>query len=97
MTHAQTGTLVLKDAAGSYFPVSLETLEQGRVPAERKAEVEQAITAARDSAGRDDVEGYVINFVAAFCIGLTAGVLGAQLPQEPRNPWQSVKDAMRGA
>jgi hypothetical protein len=58
MTHAQTGTLVLKDATGSYFLVAQETLEQGRVPEERTAELEQMIVAAARVDAGEDVQGY---------------------------------------
>jgi hypothetical protein len=58
MTKAQTGTLVLKDATGSYFLVAQETLEQGRVPVERTAELEQMIAAAAQGDAGGDVQGY---------------------------------------
>ncbi|MGH2585464.1 MAG: hypothetical protein ACRDJE_11170 [Dehalococcoidia bacterium] len=72
MSDAQTGTLVLKDTAGNYFLVPQETLEQGRVPAEHTAEIEQAIAAAQGGAGGNDVEGYLALFAVAFVVGFTA-------------------------
>ncbi|MBI2761504.1 MAG: hypothetical protein HYX51_08775 [Chloroflexi bacterium] len=79
MTNAQTGTLVLKDRAGSYFLVTPETLEQSRVPEERRPELERLITTAAQGGG-DDVQGYVIPAIVvgmilgdAFLVGFAAG------------------------
>lgn len=58
MTNEQIAVLVLKDQAGGYFLVPRTALEQGRVPEEHRAEVEQAI-AAGGSDG-DDVQGYFL-------------------------------------
>ena len=66
MTMAQTGTLVFKNEAGDYFLLPQETLEQGRVPEEHKAEVEQAIAAAEGGAGGDDVQGHLHWFWKLF-------------------------------
>jgi hypothetical protein len=55
MTNAQTGTLVFKDQAGEYYLVPQETLEQGRVPAEHKAQIEHLI------AEQQDVQGYAMD------------------------------------
>jgi hypothetical protein len=46
MTNEQTATIVLKDKTGSYFLVPQATVEQGRVPAERKAEIERMLADA---------------------------------------------------
>jgi hypothetical protein len=51
MTNAETGTLIFKNQAGEYFLLSLDALEQGRVPEERKAEVEQILAEAGDASG----------------------------------------------
>jgi hypothetical protein len=51
MTDPQTTALVLKDQAGDYFILPTETLERGRVPAERKTEVEQLLSASDDTSG----------------------------------------------
>jgi hypothetical protein len=56
MTNTQIGGLVLKDAAGSYFLVSQEALERGRVPVEQKDEVERLVAEAAE----DDVSGHAI-------------------------------------
>jgi len=60
MTNEQTMTLVLKDAAGNYFLVSQETLEQGRVPEEHRAEVGRLVAEASTSeAGEgNDTQGH---------------------------------------
>jgi hypothetical protein len=55
MTDAQTGVLVLQDNAGEYYLLPQATLEQGRVPAEHKAEVERLLAEA-DA----DVSGYFV-------------------------------------
>jgi hypothetical protein len=74
MTNAQAGTLVFKNAAGDYFLVPQEVLEQGRVPAEHRAEVEQAIAAAQDGAGEDDVQGHILPLI--FGLAAIAGMTG---------------------
>lgn len=72
MTHAQTDTLVLQDAAGSYFLVPQVTLEQGRVPEEQKAELTRLIAAAAALGGAGgDVQGYAAPLTIA-------GALAAQ-------------------
>jgi hypothetical protein len=60
MTDAQGNMLVLKDAVGNYFLVSQETLEQGRVPEEHRAQVERLVAeASTGEAGEgDDTQGY---------------------------------------
>jgi hypothetical protein len=61
MTNPQSNTLVLKDPAGSYFLLSEETLEQGRVPAEHTAEIERLIVeAAQDGTDGEDVRGHAV-------------------------------------
>ncbi|MGH2587103.1 MAG: hypothetical protein ACRDJE_19495 [Dehalococcoidia bacterium] len=70
MTNAQTGTLVLKDTAGNYFLVSQAAVEQGRVPEEQKAEVEQILAGA-------DVSGYVRNLYEVVTTVVWAAELGA--------------------
>ncbi len=75
MTEEQTGVLVLKDTAGSYFLIARETLERGRVPTEHKAEVERLVAeAAQSGAGGDDVGGYLL----AFVIGVGIGYFGTK-------------------
>jgi hypothetical protein len=76
MTDTQTNALALKDAAGNYFLVAQETLEQGRVPAERKAEVERLIAAAQGGAGGDDAEGYILPLIFAGFVAYSVGVVG---------------------
>jgi hypothetical protein len=72
MTNEQTSTLVLKDTAGNYFLISSQIVEQGRVPEERKAEIEQAIAATQGGAGGDDVQGHI------FLIGVAIGYFGTK-------------------
>jgi hypothetical protein len=69
MTNEQQATLVLKDTAGDYFLVSLAALEQGRVPEEHKAEVEQAVGATQSGAGAEDVQGHLYGLVVAVGVG----------------------------
>jgi hypothetical protein len=74
MTNTQSNTLVLKDSAGSYFLLSQETLEQGRVPEEHTAEIERLIAAAQDGADGDDVQGHLIApAIAVFLYGVNFG------------------------
>jgi hypothetical protein len=54
MTNEQTATIVLKDETGSYFLVSREALEWGRVPAAHTAKVERLIAGASG----EDVQGH---------------------------------------
>ena len=60
MTGEQSGTLVLKDSAGTYYLVPQEMLERGRVPRERNAELEQFIEVSALGGGirGDDVYGH---------------------------------------
>lgn len=53
MTTTRANVLVLKDQGGNYFLMPEELLEQGRVPAEHKAEVEQLVNDA-------DVSGHFL-------------------------------------
>ncbi len=89
MTAAATRTLVFKDSTGDYFLVPRETLEQGRVPEERKAEVEQLIAgaeAARTGDG-DDASGYIWPLIIAAEIGIGAAVfIGWTGPEVPSGP-----------
>jgi hypothetical protein len=50
MTQAQTNALVVKDSTGNLYLVAQETLEQGRIPEEHRAEVER-MTSDEDTAG----------------------------------------------
>lgn len=69
MSNAQANTLVLKDEAGTYYLLSQETLEQGRVPAEHTAELERHMTAtAQGGTGGADTEGYVAPVVAGVIV-----------------------------
>lgn len=51
MTSERTNVFVFTDEAGEYYLLPQATLEQCRVPAERKAEVERLIAASDDTAG----------------------------------------------
>ena len=57
----RAGTLVLKDTAGDYFLVPLETLERGRVPAERRPEIERLI-----SEHQGDVQGHAMTMAGIY-------------------------------
>jgi hypothetical protein len=50
-TNAEGAVLVFKDQAGEYYLLPQERLEQGRVAAEHKAEVERLLTEPNDVAG----------------------------------------------
>jgi hypothetical protein len=52
METTEQNTLVLRDSAGSYYLVPQATVEQGRVPAEQQAEIEQLIADRRGSRRR---------------------------------------------
>ena len=84
MTDAHTVTLVFMNAAGDYFLVPQEVLERGRVPAEHKAEVEQAI-AATQGGGGDDVQGHWLPLVygLAAIAGMTGGFVGTWEATKP--------------
>ena len=72
MTNEQPISLVLKDATGNYFLLPLEAIEQGRVPAERRDELDQFIAAAtQGGTGGDDAEGYIWPYFA-----ITFGAIG---------------------
>jgi len=73
MTNAQTNTLVFKNEAGDYFLVPQATLEQGRIPAEHRAEVERLIAAA--GAGGDDVQGHALPVAIWFAGVVLEGVV----------------------
>ena len=70
MTTTTSSTLVLKNQAGDYFLLPQEVLERGRVPDERKAEVEQQVAGAEVFAliDREDVQGYLAP-LAGWVIG----------------------------
>jgi len=59
MTTEQAATLVLKDGTGSYYLVSQETLELGRIPDEHKTAFEQAIATAQCGAD-GDTQGFMM-------------------------------------
>ena len=75
MTNEQTTTLVFKDQAGEYYLVSQATLEQGRVPAEQKAALEQLIAEQQE-----DVQGYILPILygVAMTVGFAAGYFGTK-------------------
>jgi hypothetical protein len=80
----KTPVLVFKDEAGDYFLVPQELLERGRVPAERRGDLERLLVEA-DA----DVSGYVASIaynilrvinVSATAFGdFVAGTLDASL------------------
>jgi hypothetical protein len=68
MTNAQSNTLVFKNQAGDYFLVPEATMEQGRVPAEKKAEVDQLMVDA-------DTSGHLL--MIFYFAGVATGALVA--------------------
>jgi hypothetical protein len=78
MTNEQTITLVFKDQAGEYYLVPLETLAQGHVAQEHKAEVERLI--AEGAAVDDDVRGHHPLFFAVVVLdGVLAGYSAVEI------------------
>ena len=75
MIDTEARTLVFKDQAGDYFLVPQETFERGRVPDERKAELERLVAQATAPADGDgEVQGFLLQlFAGAALAGL--GVL----------------------
>lgn len=75
--------MVFKDQAGGYYLVPRETLEQGRVPAERTAELERLIAEQPD-----DVHGHAAQFgvlvVCALLGTLVGEIIGPSLPLDRR-------------
>lgn len=61
-TDARTGTLVLKGHTGDYFVVPQALVEQGKVSAEQRADLERLL------AEEDDTQGH------AFFVGVVAGL-----------------------
>lgn len=68
MTSEQTNALIFKDQAGEYYLLPQATLERGRVPAEQKAVLEQAIAAAHGGAD-EDTQGFLFLTVPAVLVG----------------------------
>lgn len=99
MTNTEPTGLVLKDEAGNYYLLSQETLEQIRVPEERRAKLERLIAEAQDArpSEQDDAQGYAIPLLylaacavwsvnAAVIIGLTGpDVPSGPMPTTPRH------------
>lgn len=81
MTNEQTATLVLKDGTGTYYILSQETLEQGRVPAEAKAALEAQLPALQAiGTADDDAQGYAVTIVGMLVgAGLAWGGVGLGL------------------
>lgn len=75
MTTTRGNTLVFKDQARDYYLLPRETLAQGRVPAERTAEVERLV-AETTAAERDDTQGY---FIPAFLVYCAAAGIGSAI------------------
>ncbi len=94
MRDERTETLILRDPHGEYYVLTREVLEQARVPAERRTEVERLVAAATRTDGdtdtRDDVAGFAATSPGAsptlggqaqllgFSFGLTAQALFGQ-------------------
>jgi hypothetical protein len=87
MMASRSRTLIVKDGAGSYFLLSQETLEQGRVPEEHTAAVERLMAAV--SVGGDAVQGYATPLAAADDVNGHAIMIGGLWfapPAEEGNP-----------
>lgn len=69
MPNTPVDTLVLKDGEGTYFLVTMDALERGRVPVEQRADVERAI----DEQG--DVQGYIVPLAIAGALALGFGMM----------------------
>ncbi len=82
-TKTATETLVLKDQAGAYYLLARETLEQGRVPAERQAELEERMGA--------DAAGFGIDLTQRSLIIVVCGRLLSFNPQ-PDPPGTTTPD-----
>lgn len=86
---AEVRTLVFKDGEGGYFLLPRTTLEQGRVPDERKREVERLIVESQDtrSVEGDDTQGHFwpIIWAAEIAIG-AAIIIGWSGPEVPGGP-----------
>jgi hypothetical protein len=68
-------SLILADGDGAYYAIPVEAFERGRVPAERKAEIEEAL---RESEVRGYHPGaFVAGVVAGAALGGAAAVVGA--------------------
>ena len=57
-TEEETPMLVFKNEVGDYFLVPQEALEEGRVPAEHKAEVERLLAEDTHGGNGEDVQGF---------------------------------------
>ena len=99
MTQMETSTVVLQDTAGHSFLISPQTLEQGRVPAEQRPDLERLIAAALPSeACSDDVHGHILPTLPIIFAGFVAysvGVVGgfavtnavvSSTPEKPSGP-----------
>jgi hypothetical protein len=87
MMESQTRTLILKDGTGNCYRLSHETLEQGRVPEEHKAEIERLMAAG--TAGGDAVQGYATSLAAQDDVNGHAIMIGGiwfAPPAEEGNP-----------
>lgn len=69
MVDEQAATLVFRDQAGEYYLLSQATLEQGRVPAEQKAEIERIV----GEVASDDVAGHNPFLVGVFVGAILGG------------------------
>lgn len=78
MTDTPHSTLVVKNAAGNYFLVPMETVEQGRVPTDQHAELERQVA---EAAG--DVQGFIGPIVGGLAFGVGM-CIGFELASEPK-------------
>ncbi|MGH2587104.1 MAG: hypothetical protein ACRDJE_19500 [Dehalococcoidia bacterium] len=86
MTTEEKNVFVFKDQAGEYYLLPQETLKQGRVPEEHKAELEQIMAEAAAQDGADqDTQGFFFFFILPVIVnpvtvvGGVAGYFGTRL------------------
>lgn len=89
IAESESRVLVLKSDASDYFVVPRDALERGRVPADKKAEVERLIaqSAGAPAAAGDDTQGHFwpIVWAAEIAVGV-AVIIGWSGPDVPTGP-----------
>jgi hypothetical protein len=81
MTESQAKAMVLRDAQGNYYVLPLDVVERARVPTERRAELEAAISSG-------EVSGYaMVGAVGGGIVQLDA----SYLVEEETDAWPVVE------
>jgi len=85
MTDDQTGLMIFKDQADSYYLVPAEALDRGRVPEERKAELKHLL-------GEQEVSGHLYALIspvggAAWVAATVFGLTGTPTVDQAKNSW----------